>query len=165
MKDESQASKIAVNILDSEGVKLDSVQLKKSGNTNEFTFEYYSSVDQSFVIEPQLSEDGNLLFYPQRKQISVGGECITNIQFEAKTGYVVIGKIEPATEEVAIKVTNKKTQQEVTTVFTDATGSYKVGPLYDDQEYEIEPFKEDYIFKRDGTTNNFKAQKLSTLSV
>ena len=166
IKDDTQASKIVINILDStaDGAKIDTVQPKKINGENSLSFEYYSPVDQSFVIEPQLLDDGNLLFYPQRKQISVGGECITNIVFETKTGYVVTGRVEPATEDVAIKVTNKKTLQEVTSVFTDAQGNYKVGPLYDDQEYDIEPFKEDYIFKKDGA-HNFKAQKLSTLTV
>ena len=166
IKDETQVSKIVVNILDStaEGAKIDTVQLKKINGDTAYSFEYFSPIDQSFVIEPQLLDDSNLLFYPQRKQISVGGDCITNIVFETKTGYVVEGKVEPATEDVAIKVTNKKTLQEITTVFTDANGNYKVGPLYDDQEYEIEPFKEDFIFKKEGT-NNFKAQKLSTLTV
>jgi len=48
---------------------------------------------------------------------------------------------------------------------TDKAGNYKVGPLYDDQTYEIEAFKVDYIFKKETGTNNFKAQKLSTLTL
>jgi hypothetical protein len=43
----------------------------------------------------------------------------------------------------------------VETILTNASGSYKVGPLYDDVEYDIEASKEDYIFKKEG--NNFKA--------
>jgi hypothetical protein len=29
--------------------------------------------------------------------------------------------------------------------------------LYDDQAYEVEAHKEDYIFTKEGNTNNFKA--------
>lgn len=45
---------------------------------------------------------------------------------------MILGKIDPATEGVLIKVVNAKTKQEVMTVQTDKKGQYKVGPLYDD---------------------------------
>ena len=48
---------------------------------------------------------------------------------------------------------------------TDKSGTYKAGPLYDDQQYDIEASKEDYIIKRIDNSYNFKAQKLSTLTV
>ena len=45
---------------------------------------------------------------------------------------MVEGKVEPATEGVLISILNKKTKAEITSVYTDAKGNYKVGPLYDD---------------------------------
>jgi len=38
-----------------------------------------------------------------------------------------------------------------------------VGPLYDDEEYVLAAEKEDYQFTQEG--NNFKAKKLSSLTV
>jgi hypothetical protein len=46
---------------------------------------------------------------------------------------------------------------------TDRQGNYKVGPLYDDLQYDVEASKEDYVFKKDGF--NFSAQKLSSLII
>lgn len=140
----------------------ETLKLKKSSDTV-YTFEYFSPVDKNLTIEPQLTEDANLLFYPKRKDIAIEDECVTNIVFEAKTGLVIIGAIDPPTEGVNIRIINSKTLQEVVTVKTDTSGKYKVGPLYDDQVYEVEASKEDYVFKKEG--NNFKAQKLSSLTV
>jgi hypothetical protein len=52
-------------------------------------------------------------------------------------------------------VYNSKSREEISTIYTDKDGKYKIGPLYDDQVYDVEAFKEDYIFKKEGT--NFKA--------
>lgn len=84
------------------------------------------------IIEPRISDEANILFYPLRKHLQVTGDCISNISFETKTGYSITGKVEPATEGVEVRVINKKTNQDSLTVMTDKTGSYKVGPLYDD---------------------------------
>mmetsp|Transcript_21854 Transcript_21854/g.16214 ORF Transcript_21854/g.16214 Transcript_21854/m.16214 type:complete len:170 (+) Transcript_21854:1237-1746(+) len=62
-----------------------------------------------------------------------------------------------------IKVRNKKTGEEVATVTSGPDGKYRVGPLYDDQEYLLEAVKEDYSFTQDG--NNFSAKKLSSLTI
>lgn len=73
------------------------------------------------------------MFYPKSKQITIGGECVDkNIIFESKTGHTLEGKVDPATEGVLIKVINTKTKQEILSTKTDAKGTYKVGPLYDD---------------------------------
>lgn len=50
------------------------------------------------------------------------------------------------------------------TVKSDESGNYKVGPLYDDQTYTIKASKEDYNFV-ETTRGNFKAQKLSSLTI
>lgn len=110
---------------------IEELKLKKSTGTI-YTFEYFSPVEQNLIIEPSIDGDANLLFYPKRKQITVGGECVSNIQFETKTGHVITGKIEPPTEGVLIRIINTKTKNEVVSTHTDSTGSYKVGPLYDD---------------------------------
>ena len=122
---------------------------------NEYTFEYYSPPGRTLLIEPVLQDEGNLLFYPQKNEIKLKEECVHGIKFEAKRGLVLSGSIDPPTADVQIKVTNVETKEEVAVLLTDAQGKYKVGPLYDDQTYEIEASKEDYIFKKEG--NNFKA--------
>lgn len=71
---------------------------KKSGAT--FAFEYYSQIDKKLIIEPRISGEANILFYPQRRTIQVGGECISDISFESKTGYSISGKVDPVTEGV-----------------------------------------------------------------
>lgn len=59
-------------------------------------------------------------------------ECIDNIKFEAKTGLIIQGAIDPPTQDVEIKVLNNNTKEVVATLNTDKAGKYKVGPLYDD---------------------------------
>lgn len=85
------------------------LKLKKTNN-NEFQFEYYSPSDKKFLIEVQLTEDANLLFYPQKKEVTIDAECVSNIVFEAKTGLFIAGQIDPPTEGVSIKITNSKIQ-------------------------------------------------------
>ena len=136
--------------------------LKKSKDLT-YTFEFYAPVGKSLVIEPKASADANLLFSPLKKDISVENECVKNIVFQAKSGLIISGQITPATEGVLIKIKNTKTGQDVVTITTDASGAFKAGPLYDDQTYEVEPSKEDYLFTKEAGTYNFKAQKQSTL--
>ena len=99
---------------------------------NVFTFKHFAQLGQSVLIEPVLLEEGNLLFYPQSRQIIMKEECVSDIKFEAKKGLILSGKIEPATENVKIKIINNKTKEEVISILTNSEGKYKVGPLYDD---------------------------------
>lgn len=43
--------------------KLEELKLTKSSDTV-YTFEYFSPVDKNLIIEPSISGDANLLFYP-----------------------------------------------------------------------------------------------------
>ncbi|CDW74259.1 nodal modulator 1-like [Stylonychia lemnae] len=165
LKDESQMSQVKMLVLSAQDQSnIDELKLTKQTSTK-YSFEYYSPVDKDLIIQPQIAGDASLLFYPTSKKITVGGECISNILFETKTGYTISGKIDPPTEGVLIKVLNKNSKKEIMETTSNGSGEYKVGPLYDDQQYEIEASKEDYIIKRDGTSYNFKSQKLSTLTV
>jgi hypothetical protein len=84
------------------------LKLKKQNETV-FLFDYFSPVDKNLIIEPQITVDANLLFHPQRKEITVDDECVSNIIFEAKTGLLIAGHIDPETEGVSIRIINSKT--------------------------------------------------------
>lgn len=45
---------------------------------------------------------------------------------------MVAGKIEPPTKGVLISILNKKSKQEITSVYSDEKGNYKVGPIFAD---------------------------------
>lgn len=94
----------------------------KASATVEYAFEYYSAADRHLVIEPVLQSESNILFYPRSKPVSVEDECVSNIQFQAKNGLVIKGKVEPPTEGVSIRIINNKTGEEVAQVQTDSAG-------------------------------------------
>ena len=158
LKEQEQAQKIKLMVLFvNDSRDAEELKLRKAGDTV-YTWEYYSPVDRKLVIEPQITGEGaNLLFYPQRKVVEVEDECVRDIVFEAKTGLMITGRIEPPTPDVKIRILNRKTSQEVITVLTDASGHYKVGPLYDDQQYDVEASLEDYLFQSIANTTSFKA--------
>lgn len=72
------------------GDSQEQLKLKKSSETI-YTFEYFSPVDKKLTVEPQITGDANLLFFPKKKDIAIEDECITNIVFEAKSGLVISG--------------------------------------------------------------------------
>ncbi len=49
-------------------------------------------------------------------------------------------------------------------VFTDATGKYKAGPLYDDESYSVEALMDGFSFADDGN-GHFRAQVTCTSCV
>ncbi len=133
---------------------------------NDTAYEFKRMVPQetNLYIEPRLKDESTLLFYPKILVVEVAMECIDDIKFQAKKGLIITGNIDPPTEEVQLTILNSITKEEVVTVMSDASGAYKVGPLYDDQTYEITAFKEDYNFE-ETSFGNFKAQKLSSLTI
>jgi hypothetical protein len=76
-----------------------SIKLTKVGEAL-FSFEYFAPIDQKIVLEPKLVEESNLLFYPATIEVNVDSDCVTNILFEAKSGVVLEGVMEPATDKV-----------------------------------------------------------------
>ena len=47
--------------------------------------------------------------YPKKTEVVLKDECIKDIKFEAKSGLILQGSIDPPTEGVTIKITNNKT--------------------------------------------------------
>lgn len=101
---------MAVSIKDaSSNKKLEDLPLKKVTDT-QFSFEYFSPVDKNLIIEPKIKGDSHILFSPKSKELNVGGQCLPSITFESKTGHIVSGKVEPATQGVLISILNKKSK-------------------------------------------------------
>jgi len=125
-------------------------------------FKYSTSPDTEIIVEPKLTQESSLLFYPKSQKVTVTDECIDNIVFQAKSGLIINGKIDPPVEDVDLFIYSN--EELVSQAKSDKQGNYRVGPLYDDLTYEIRASKEDYNFQGDGK-GNFKAQKLSSLTV
>lgn len=115
----------------------------------------------------------NLLFYPQNREIAISHTCeIQNTGFIIKAGLIIIGKIVPENiENVTIKLLQDEKPTDLR-ISVNNKGEFRVGPLSDVPQYQIEASKENYRFSQIERVLNenilnikFVAQKLSNIKV
>jgi hypothetical protein len=170
--EQAKESVIRITELTKEGDKEESeLKLTKSNQKNEYNFEYYSKADSKLTIVPVCTslKNDKVLFYPITRQIDVKYSCIKDpkeIEFEARKGLVLTGHIEGnITGSIQVTVKDKKTNKVIHEEMSK-DGKYKVGPLYDDQEYEVNVAKEGYNFIPHKTKKGvFVAEILSFLQL
>jgi hypothetical protein len=170
-KDQAKASKIKVVEKSQNNKSTDGeIKLTESNEKNVYTFEYYASPDAVLELTPVCTstEYDKLLFYPISRKISVGHRCISDpkeIKFEARQGLVLSGHVEGNVTDVSVVVkvkgTDKVVHEEVS-----KSGKYKIGPLYDDQQYEVSVSKHGYnIFPHPDKHGVFVSEILSYLTI
>lgn len=170
-KEQAKHTLIKLNeILKDEKSQQHEIKLSKEGENHLHSFEFYASPNTVLDITPifHSSNKDKMLFYPMSKTVSVHNRCITDpekIKFEARQGLMLEGKVEGDVKDVTIIVTVKNSNS-VVHKEVNKNGKYNIGPLYDDQEYDIKIEKEGYnIFPHPKKANVFVAEILSYLTL
>jgi hypothetical protein len=139
-------------------------------------FNFYSKPIANLTITPAIPDNlsqklhyKNLLFLPKLKNLQVDQECmedVSQLTFIMKSGLIIEGTVIPEMDNVLISTYNKQTGELVTTTLTDTKGKYKIGPLYNENNYEIKATRDGYKIVPDSKNQyNFNAEKLSFLRV
>lgn len=150
------------------------LNLEVKDKDNEFRF--YAKPNSNLIITPHISEAltnkeiyKNLLFIPREKKLSIEQNCFEDLEyltFEVKSGLIIEGKINPVMSNVQVSSINKNTGDLIATTFSDEKGNYKIGPLLNEDDYQLIAVKEGFKIKRSSDNDfNFNAEKLSFLKV
>ncbi|KYQ94022.1 hypothetical protein DLAC_04295 [Tieghemostelium lacteum] len=161
-----------VNVYSDESLnkKLESVKVSSDGS-----FEYWapfnSASDVTLYFQAK-STDDSMLFYPRSHSLlnkASKNECSpkqSTIQFQMRKGLYIEGKVQPETEGVEIQAYDSTQHNIVQKVTTNTQGQYKLGPLYDDQEYQLKAVKTGFNFHRlDPKSADFTAIELGSLEI
>eukprot|EP01096_Ripella_sp_DP13-Kostka_P006743 TRINITY_DN2438_c0_g1_i1.p1 TRINITY_DN2438_c0_g1~~TRINITY_DN2438_c0_g1_i1.p1 ORF type:complete len:1216 (+),score=649.91 TRINITY_DN2438_c0_g1_i1:168-3650(+) len=131
-----------------------------------------SKVEYSFWIKPSISyrvapRSDKLLFYPKSLTTDVSQmSCVESVpSFQARAGKWFSGTVQPIQAGVLISVLDAQTQTALTQFTTEADGSFKIGPLYDDIQYDYRAEKAGYHFLLDKDETTFRTVKLSEIHV
>lgn len=147
---------------DTERIILQNYTLTKD-NLFEYHFTFWAQPRTALILTP-LSEQ--ILFHPPSIKFFVPDDCSPDsVSFKGKTGLFIHGKVIPPLEGVKITVSEVSGQQQVISMITDAKGSYVVGPLDSDLEYNVGADKEGYIFSKLEKQGNFAAFKLAEVDI
>lgn len=172
---------LSVDVLVEEQINKQSVPYKTipinlSEKEKSKSFNFYTKPSTSLLIKPVIpsglaAKEGykNLIFLPKEKHIDVKQNCLLDaaeLSFTLKYGLIIEGKIAPAMEGVIVSSYNKVSRELIASATTEKTGSYKIGPLYTEFEYDTIAIKEGYkIVPEAKNPYNFNAEKLSFLRV
>ena len=147
-------------------------------NTKVFNYYFFTKPNTQFVITPSINTTtipkkaeifSTMLFISKDKKISVREECNEDpdeMKFSLKKGLIIKGKISEKMEGIKITALTKREKIIISSALTDPRGEYKIGPLSNEEEYELKAEKEGYKITSDKTQKyNFYAEKLSFLKV
>lgn len=139
-------------------------------------FSFYTKPNTNLLITAAIPEGDalkegykNLLFLPKEKVIAITQNCIedaSELTFHMKSGLILEGKVTPQMDNVVVSAINKNSGELIASTSTDAKGAYKIGPLNNENNYEIKAVKDGYKIVSDPKNSyNFNAEKLSFLRV
>lgn len=128
---------------------------------------YWGSLSQEFELTPKSKE---VLFSPSISTIIIAESCPgANTVFEGHEGIFIQGKITPpfAGVTISIKIAESANQDSKTIdVLTDNDGSYRIGPMHGDTNYEVSAVKDGYLITPvTDQKGSFLAQKLGHIFV
>ncbi|XP_030833422.1 nodal modulator 3 [Strongylocentrotus purpuratus] len=116
---------------------------------------------------------GEFLFYPSTVKVTVesGEKCPGVVaEFEGRPGVFITGQVTPPLSGVKVTITPTNPAEGSTdgaiTQMTDNKGQYRVGPLPDTSEYEVEASLDGYIMSQEeGKLGYFRAFKLGKIRI
>jgi len=161
---EVPAKDIQVNLLKGEDKSV--LTVSKSKEDKKYEYSFFSEMGEEYKLTPTIDSKHNLLFYPRSIEASTqSSDCPQTLpSFTARPGVFLKGSIEPKVSGVEITAVNVNSNEQIAQIHTDNSGTYNIGPLYDDQQYKVTAFKEDFVFE-EKSKGNFKAIQLGRISV
>ncbi|XP_071806150.1 BOS complex subunit NOMO1-like [Asterias amurensis] len=135
-----------------------------------YEFTYWARNGEKIDVTPSSQV---ILFYPGKAQVVIQSreDCLGQVvQFEGRAGVFLSGHVKPGLAGVKITVVSRSLETQevkpVSNVVTADNGLYRIGPLSDMSEYEVQAALDGYILtKMEGTTGDFKASKLGEVTI
>ncbi|KAA0713171.1 Nodal modulator 1 pM5 protein [Triplophysa tibetana] len=126
-----------------------------------YEFSYWARAGEKITVTPSSKE---FLFYPPEVEATITGENCPGqmVEIAGRAGLFLMGQVSPSLEGVEISIKESGSTTTLITVLTDETGSYSVGPLHSDSQYDIIASKEGFVLTPvEGKTGDFKAFALA----
>lgn len=142
------------------------INMKEQANKVNGMFSYRYEFDlKSQESVKLIPSSETLLFEPLTSELVGSNDCVdTAFTFTAKKGLIINGRVEPAIQDIKVKMTLKS--GESLTQMTDKNGGFKFGPIDSSLEYTLTAEKESYVFSEyDSKRNVFNAHKLCEIVV
>ncbi|KAL7078019.1 hypothetical protein ACQ4LE_002669 [Meloidogyne hapla] len=124
----------------------------------------FSKIGNKYEFIPQ---SVRLLFKPKLVEFEFNGECEgVAASFISQMGKFIEGKVEPLVEDAFVKAIHKTDKNEVLTTNTDKKGLFSIGPVWKEDDFDVEIIKEGFIFvKMPGYSHSFTSIKLTQLRI
>nr|XP_046260823.1 nodal modulator 1 [Scatophagus argus] len=126
-----------------------------------YEFSYWARAGEKITVTPSSKE---LLFYPPEVEATITGESCPGrlVDIAGRAGLFLEGKVSPELQGVEISITERGAVTPFITVATNEMGTYSVGPLHSDRQYDISASKEGFVLSPvEGTQGDFKAFALA----
>ncbi|KAF5902948.1 nodal modulator 1-like, partial [Clarias magur] len=126
-----------------------------------YEFSYWARAGEKITVTPSSKE---LLFYPPEVEATITGESCPGqmVEIMGRAGLFLQGQVMPELEGVEITIRKSGATEPLITVLTDISGSYSVGPLHSDLQYDISASKEGFVLTPvEGKSEDFKAFALA----
>ncbi|KAK0146111.1 Nodal modulator 1 [Merluccius polli] len=118
-----------------------------------YEFSYWARAGEKITVTPTSKE---LLFYPP--ELCPG----RLVDISGRAGLFLQGQVSPELQGVEISITERGAVTPLITVATSEMGTYRVGPLHSDREYDIGAHKEGFVLSPvQGAPGDFKAFALA----
>ncbi|XP_038065332.1 nodal modulator 1-like isoform X2 [Patiria miniata] len=135
-----------------------------------YEFTYWARNGERLEITPSSKV---ILFYPAKAQVTIqaGDDCLGKVvEFEGRAGVFISGQVKPGLGGVKISVTSRSLEDKevrpAINIDTAKDGRYRIGPLPDTAEYDVQASLEGYVLtKVEGTVGDFKASKLGEITI
>ena len=162
VKAQSSQDLKAISIFAVQGKEETKLSIESNGD-----FVHFLKPNSKIELVARASKESQILFYPSTRRIEIQNNCVLNkrhASFEARQGLILSGRIDPVLEGVEVTITSDN--GETHTTQTGSDGTYKVGPLYDDQEYTTDVALEGYQFvESEKEKGLYNARILSFLNI
>ncbi|KAF4080021.1 hypothetical protein AMELA_G00165660 [Ameiurus melas] len=126
-----------------------------------YVFSYWARAGEKITVTPSSKE---LLFYPPEVEATITGESCPGqmVEIMGRAGLFLQGQVTPELEGVEISIRESGASEPLITVLTDLSGTYSVGPLHSDLQYDISASKEGFVLTPvEGKSEDFKAFALA----
>ncbi|KAJ3615361.1 hypothetical protein NHX12_018928 [Muraenolepis orangiensis] len=126
-----------------------------------YEFSYWARAGERITVTPSSKE---LLFYPPEVEATITGESCPGrlVELSGRAGLFLEGRVSPELQGVEISITERGAAVPLITVATSVTGTYRVGPLHSNHQYDISARKEGFVLSPvPGAQGDFKAFALA----
>ncbi|XP_064456551.1 BOS complex subunit NOMO1-like [Ornithodoros turicata] len=142
-------------------VSLVPVQSKEGKKKFVHRFQFMCAPGMEIELVPK---SGRLLFSPAAVELTTSEDCdLDSAHFKGRVGLFIDGQIQPVLE--GVKVVVRSGEEVHVTTESDAEGTFRVGPLDPQVDYEVDATKPGYVLKPTHKLGHFEAFKFAEVAI